>query len=799
MTREEIVNAVRTGVRCENLLQPSKNNMFCCPFCGSGTGRNGTGAVKVYNDNKWYCNKCKEHGDSIDLLQHINKTDFEGAITIGFKMLGSPVNFAPVPAKKTSDKKINNQDFRKYYAECAGRLSDEEAVAYLKSRGISYETARRLFVGYDPQSDPAFAPGGEGEMRYPRKRIIIPTTASHYVGRSIDADQSHNKVNNKGGSPGIFNSKALKDNEGVVFVVEGAFDALSIEEIGQPAVALNSTANVKKLLTALKKEKPSAILAVCMDNDNAGENATDNLKAGLDALKVPYIKASISGKYKDANEALVADPEGFRHDVEQAVSMAKSVSLDVHEAVEPAVATEASADALPGWITESTYNGRTTRKLNEPLFCDLFKAENKIFRINGVFYLNGKQVSDELVLSMIQNRLQPYFTERTGRKTNDVFLTLQNSSFIQQPKPDERKIYCADDLTITVDDNGELSFKKEDVFTLTRLAVKYNPGADCPTFTKYLSDLLYEEDIPVVQEFMGYCLVPSTRAQAGLFIHGQGGEGKSILRDVIVQLFGYGSIQEGIHKLSERFVLANLENKLVCVDDDMKTDLLSDTATIKKLITNTPSSPIQVERKNRQKYDAFIYARIFAIGNSFIGSKFDHSDGFYRRQLLIDCKPKTRSEEDDDRFMREKVCKEIEGIFAWCIVGLIRLIKNGYRFSVSDRMKRTLDDVKHEGDNSLTFFEDDSVVSITSCFADEITSVDLFTAYALWCFDNGETPVKRRSFLNRAGERFKIYKIRMQTSEGRLQGFSHIRLSGLMSDRLKVLDEKTEDRIKRLP
>ena len=338
MTREEIIKAVRTGVRCENLLQPSKNKMFCCPFCGSGTHGTASsdGAVKVYDDNKWTCHACHESGDSIDLLQHINKTDFEGAITIGFKMLGSSVNFAPVPAKKTSDKKKNNQDFRKYYAECADRLSEEEPVTYLKSRGISYETAHRLFVGYDPQSDPAFAPGGEGEMRYPRKRIIIPTTASHYVGRSIDADQSHNKVNNKGGSPGIFNSKALKDNEGVVFVVEGAFDALSIEEIGQPAVALNSTANAKKLLTALKKEKPSAILAICMDNDNAGENATGELKAGLDALKVPYIEASITGKYKDANEALVADPEGFRHDVEQAVSKAKSVSLDVHEAVEPA-------------------------------------------------------------------------------------------------------------------------------------------------------------------------------------------------------------------------------------------------------------------------------------------------------------------------------------------------------------------------------------------------------------------------------------------------------------------------------
>ena len=505
-----------------------------------------------------------------------------------------------------------------------------------------------------------------------------------------------------------------------------------------------------------------------------------------------------AGAYKDANIALVEDRDGFTKAVKKAYDDIKKANSDTDtEAEQPD--PEQITDDLPPWLMETEYNGRVTRKINEPLFCELFQTENNVVRINGVFYFNGEQVTDDFILSLVQKRISPYFLERTGRKTADLFVTLSNTSYVKQPEPDESKIYCGDDLTITVDENGSLSFKHENVFTLARLGVAYDPDSDCPVFMQYLNDLLYPEDIPAVQEYIGYCLIPSTRAQAGLFIHGQGGEGKSVLRDVMMKLFSHGAVQEGIHQLSERFVMANLENKLVCIDDDMRSDKLSDTAVIKKLITNSPTSPIQVERKNRQKYDAFIYARLFAIGNTFIGSKFDHSDGFYRRQLLIDCKPKTRPESQDDRRMSDKCIAEISGIFNWAITGLIRLIKNGYHFTISERMKHTLDDVKHEGNNALTFFEDDTVIALNTTWTDNLSSADLFVAYVLWCYDNGETPLRRRSFLITANERFKIYKVRFDSAGKRLQGFKNLKLSATMQERVAMLDEKTQNKIDRLP
>ena len=59
--------------------------------------------------------------------------------------------------------------------------------------------------------------------------------------------------------------------------------------------------------------------------------------------------------------------------------------------------------------------------------------------------------------------------------------------------------------------------------------VKYNP-TKLPSLSigcDSLSDLLYPEDIPTVQEFIGYCLIPSNKGQRMMVIKGRAAEGKS--------------------------------------------------------------------------------------------------------------------------------------------------------------------------------------------------------------------------------------------------------------------------------
>ena len=168
-----------------------------------------------------------------------------------------------------------------------------------------------------------------------------------------------------------------------------------------------------------------------------------------------------------------------------------------------------------------------------------------------------------------------------------------------------------------------------------RLPVKYDPKAVQPVhWLQFLSDLLYLEDIPTVQEFIGYCLIPSNKGQRMMVIKGNGGEGKSQIGVVLSRLFGCNMKDGSIGKISEnRFARADLEHTLLCVDDDMRMEALRQTNYVKSIVT--AQGQMDLERKGKQSYQGWMYARLLAFSNGDLQALYDRSDGFYRRQLIL--------------------------------------------------------------------------------------------------------------------------------------------------------------------
>ena len=73
--------------------------------------------------------------------------------------------------------------------------------------------------------------------------------------------------------------------------------------------------------------------------------------------------------------------------------------------------------------------------------------------------------------------------------------------------------------------NGTLfldgSFVEETGCCLNRLPICYNPNAPKPeTWLRFVSELLEPEDILTLQEFIGYCFIPSTKGQKMLMLTG---------------------------------------------------------------------------------------------------------------------------------------------------------------------------------------------------------------------------------------------------------------------------------------
>ena len=147
---------------------------------------------------------------------------------------------------------------------------------------------------------------------------------------------------------------------------------------------------------------------------------------------------------------------------------------------------------------------------------------------------------------------------------------------------------------------------------------------------------------------------------------------------------------------------------------------------------------MDVERKGIQSYQSDIYARFLCFGNGALTALYDHSDGFWRRQLVLTTKDRPANREDNP-FLVEALSAELEGILLWCLDGLQRLLRNSYKFTVSPKAAANLETIKRNSNNVLDFLDSEGYFRYKADFS--ISSKDLYEIYKLWCEDNACHPV----------------------------------------------------------
>ena len=377
--------------------------------------------------------------------------------------------------------------------------------------------------------------------------------------------------------------------------------------------------------------------------------------------------------------------------------------------------------AVPEW-----FDGK---RINEVLFSQDFLDRYPMKCINGQLFTEDGAVEDEeWVKQLILNEIRDCITTGLHKRVSNLLEVVKLQAY-SQPLPMETDcIHVANGVYFL--DGRFLPVKN---FCTNRLAVNYNPSAPKPVrWLRFLSELLEPEDIPTLQEYLGYCLIPSTKGQKMMMILGRGGEGKSRIGLVLKAMLGQSMNTGSIQKVeSNRFARADLENRLLMVDDDMDMNALPKTNYIKSIVT--AEAAMDVERKGIQSYQVQLCVRFLCFGNGALSSLYDHSDGFYRRQLILTTRNRPADREDDP-FLVEKMCEELEGIFLWCLEGLHRLICNNYRFTVSEKSAENVETVKRNNNNIIEFLRSTGYIQFRADA--EASSKSLYDAYTLWCEDN---------------------------------------------------------------
>lgn len=406
-------------------------------------------------------------------------------------------------------------------------------------------------------------------------------------------------------------------------------------------------------------------------------------------------------------------------------------------------------EELPRWIY---FDETGTALIDEKQFAEWYVERNQIHCVNGRFFSRYGLISDGWFESNIHNIIGSIIRTKLAAKVSDLLKAVKNEAYKEVSTPDPYKIQF-DNISFDLSE-GKLK-QCDEFFTLHQIPHEYDPDAKCPIWDKFLKGLFYAEDIPVIQEYLGYCLLPNTLAQTSLFITGEGGEGKSRITIMMEHILGANSVVIGDFKgLQDRFSMSSLDNQMLFIDDDLSLDALDDTSNFKKIVT--AETMLEVEPKGKPKYKTKLYSKILCCGNGAVTSKFDRSDGFYRRLLV--CKVKSIDKDRKmDRRLAEKLKSESAGIINWLLEGALRVVNHGFVITPSKRMNDQLKELRDNSDTISLFLQDNQYVEYTTNKEDKVSLKQLYEAYESWCQENSYICISKNTFGKTVRKIYKIY------------------------------------------
>ncbi len=291
-----------------------------------------------------------------------------------------------------------------------------------------------------------------------------------------------------------------------------------------------------------------------------------------------------------------------------------------------------------------------------------------------------------------------------------------------------------------------LTAHSPEYYSTIQLNAAYHPEAECPRFRQYLEEVLQPDQIPLVQEMLGYFLVPVTRAQKSFVIVGEGAAGKSVLLRVLNEiLLGRDNVSNvSWQALNERFKPAELYGKLANIFADLPTKNIDDNGIFKALVGE---DYLTVERKNKDPFSFCSTARLIFSCNSIPKNYGDRSEGFYRRLMIIRFDHAVPEEKRDVNLL-DKLRQEADGIFLFALEGLKRLLNNNFIFSETTSNREELQRYREDSDSVLSFLKD-------CCKADPSAStgsMELFNAYKTYCEESMMKPCALRKFVQQVVE-----------------------------------------------
>lgn len=710
---------------------PSEGGRMVSPLRSDASNKTSFSANKDF----WYDFGSGMGGDSIDLYAELvcdadkGKAIKELAKIVGIQQESYPAGW-----------KAYMQNFGNGIVKWHSQLMQPEyshIIEYLHSRRITDETISRLQIGFNDN------------------RIIVPYIKNgyfyNYIARtapgSAEEPRYKKPLNNDFTDHTPWGMHTLSRESKTLYIAEGTFDALSIEQSGYPVIATMGGHFPKSVLPSIInicREYENVCLT--FDNDTRGRQFTTDLSLLLFRNKIKFTVALIPEPFKDISDyytagyeiAGLAITDGIRHLVGSFTESGEFLAFILQASRFCDRLTIAS-------LIESAkqFSPRELKAIDQaanacPLeskIADEIISEHKLIYIDqiGFYTWNGyiwEKRTDSFIRQLADIQYGKFFA--TAQRCNAVCNLLKARTLISV-NFDRKPVLTFLNGTLELETGVFRKSYPEDYCSI-QMQYSYDINAECEKWKQFILDIT---DDPIREEMLqyiaGYVLFPDCRHQKIFALIGDGGNGKSVYLEVLQKLYGDDNCSN-VDPLGmmEDFKCIHIKDSLLNVSSEIDADFSKAEKVLKKVSAGEECMACYKGMTHVKFYPRckLVYACNEIPRASVV-------KGMDRRLLFVEfpCRfvdtpnKKNPLEKRRDLNIIPKLLKELPGIFNWAYEGYKGLLQQGY-FTETMEQDEIMQRFKELSNPVLAFVEDYE-------WTGQMTREQIYNRYSSWCADTG--------------------------------------------------------------
>lgn len=309
------------------------------------------------------------------------------------------------------------------------------------------------------------------------------------------------------------------------------------------------------------------------------------------------------------------------------------------------------------------------------------------------------------------------------------------------------------------------------------LPYAYDPAAQAPQFEKFLMEVMdgRQDLADLLMEYTGFCFSGDAYwKQKALLMTGDGANGKSTFMDVLKALAG----RENYSSLSMKDITAEVHRhqmvgKLFNIAEETPTNSMIDSSFFKNL---SGGGDMSVKLLYKQPYSIPNTTKFMFACNELPPTR-DATHGLSRRLIIIPFDRKFEKE-NEDAFIKDKLLKELPGIFNLVVAGYYRLAKNK-QFSNSQSAQEAVDDFVIENDNIRRWIFDSLEINPITDEAPVLRISVLYNSYKIYVENSKEFIQPLPVFCRRLAKLIPDSQLRKKRTPGktdRQRGYAALRI-----------------------